>query len=399
MRIIRFGYLQKRRFLILTVILTLTSTLFSVTAFSFLGFYKAFNAYLGESEDIIAIYNREGTGPFTGFIPLSLVAHVESADGVLAISPETVTSSIIKGKSVFIRGVIPEEFSKLNQITITSGEALQFRDTNFMIIGRGLAKTLNLAIGDKVLILGVLSDRYLTLEIKGIYESHTTLDDEAIIPLYAGQWLRGVDYNTINILRVKIDRSKITPTQLYDTISKQAEVPPQTDEDTKPSPTESLIEEVIPISMDAINPEEIGVKETQKLMKTYLERYGMTQETLLILSIAVFTFTTATIFSASHTLIRQHEHETSVLKSLGASTKTLTLDLIIKTLPWSITASVIGVLFAVAALLAMESNGVQAFSHTINFQFDPLLIVLNVLIVSTIVVLGIMRSTKKLNPK
>ena len=75
---ISFEYLQKRRFLILTVILTLASTLFSVPAFSF---HKAFNAYLGESGDIIAIYNQKGAGPFTSFIPLSLVAHTESLDG------------------------------------------------------------------------------------------------------------------------------------------------------------------------------------------------------------------------------------------------------------------------------------------------------------------------------
>lgn len=393
MRTISFGYLQKRRFLILTVILTLTSALFSVTAFSFLGFYKAFNAYLGESEDIIAIYNRKGAWPFTEFIPLSLVAHVESIDGVLATSPETVAPSLIKGKSAFIRGVIPEEFSKLNQITMLDGEALQFRDTDFIIVGRGLAKTLNLAIGNKVLILGVFSDRYLTLEVKGIYESHTTLDDEAVVSLYAGQWLRGINYDTINILRVKIDRNKITPTQLYETISKQAEAPPQPDGDTKPTPIENLIEEIIPISNAAINTEKLEVKETKKLMKTYLERYGMTQETLLILSIAVFTFASATVFIATRTLVRQHRHEITVLRSLGAQIKTLKLEIAIKTLPWSILACSLGVIIATASLLAMENRGLQTFSHTISFQPNPTIILLSIALTLLITTISI-ASTK-----
>lgn len=394
MRTISFGYLQKRRFLILTVILALTSALFSITAFSFLGFYKAFNAYLGESEDIIAIYNREGIGSFTGFLPISLVAHLESANGVLAISPETVTSSIIKDKSAFIRGVIPEEFSKLSQITILDGEALRFKDTNSMIVGHKLAKTLNLAIDDEVLILGVLShsDRYVTLKIKGIYESHTTLDDEAIIPLYTGQWLRGINYDTINILRVKIDRSKITPTQLYDTLSRQTETPPQPNGDTKPSQTKDILEEIIPMSNVAINPEEIEVKETQKLMKTYLERYGMTQETLLILSIAVFTFASATVFSATRTLVRQHGHEITVLRSLGAQAKALKLEIAIKTLPWSILASFLGVVIATASLLAMENRGLQAFSHTISFQLNPTIIVINIALTLLITTISIART-------
>jgi len=391
MRLISFNYLQRQRLLILTLVLMLASVLFSITAFGFLGFYKTSNAYLGEREDIIAIYNTGSTTPFTGFIPLQLTTRIENISGVLASSPEITAPALIRGKSVFFRGVIPEEFSKLNPLTMLNGETLKLKDARSTVVGKRLAGTLNLAVGNKVLVLGALAERYLELKIKGIYESSSSLDDEAIVPLYVGQWLRGTNYETISIIRAKIDKSKWTPTLLYEAIAQKAEAP-QSEGKTKPSP----IEEIIPIPNIAINPENLDVKETQKFMKTYLDRYGMTQETLLILATAVFIFASATIFSASHTLIHQHEHETEVLRSLGASTKTLKLDLIFKVLPWSIAASLIGVLIAEAALLAMESSGVQALSHTIHFQPDPLLITLNILLVSAIVVLGIMRSTKKL---
>lgn len=394
MTLTSFKYLQRQRLLILTLVLMLASVLFSITAFGFFGFYKTFNAYLGESEDIIAIYDAGSTTPFTGFVPLQLTTCIENVSGVIAYSPEITAPILLRGKSVFFRGVIPDEFSKLNPLTILNGETLQLRDTHSAIVGKRLADTLNFAVGSKVLVLGVLSERYLELDIKAIYESNSALDDEAIVPLYVGQWLRGTNYETLTLIRVKIDRSKLTPTLLYEAIAKKAEAP-SPDGKTKPSP----IEEIIPLSNSAINPQNLGVKETQNFMKTYLDRYGMTQETVLILSIAVFIFASATIFSASHTLTRQHEHETAVLRSLGASTKTLKLDLIIKALPWSITASLIGVLITAVALLAMESSGVQALSHTIHFQPEPLLLALNILLVSTIAVLGIMRSTKKLNQK
>jgi len=394
MRLISFKYLQKQRLLILTVVLMLASVLFSLTAFGFLGFYRTFNAYLGESEDIIAIYNTGSTTPFTGFIPLQLTKRIENISGVLANSPEITVLTLIGGKSVFFRGVIPEEFYKLNPLSVVKGEALQLQDTQSTIVGRRLADTLSLAVGDKVLALGVLAERYLELEIKGIYESNSALDDEAIVPLYAGQWLRGTNYETVTLIRVKVDKTKLTSALLYAALTKEEEAP-QPDGKTKPSP----IEEIVPISDAAINPQNLGAQETKKLMKTYLERYGMTQETLLILSAAVFIFASATIFSASHTLIRQHEHETAVLRSLGASTRILKFDLTIKALPWSIVASLIGVFIAEVSLLAIESSGVQAFSHTVHFNLDPLLVALNVLLVSAIVVLAIVRSTKKLNLK
>jgi len=394
MRLISFNYLQRQRLVILTLVLMLASVLFSITAFGFFGFYKTFNAYLGEEQDILTIYQTGSTTPFTGFIPLQLTTRLENISGVLANSPEITAPTLVMGKSIFFRGVIPEEFSKLNQLTILKGENLQLKDTHFTIVGKRLADTLNLAVGNKILVLGTLAERYLELEIKGVYESNSAFDDEAIVPLYVGQWLRGTNYETVTIIRVKIDRGKLTPSLLYEEITKEADAPPP-DGKTRPTP----IEEIIPISTTTINPENLGVKETRDFMKTYLERYGMTQETLLILSAAVFVFASATVFSASHTFVRQHEHETAVLRSLGASTKTLRLNLIIKVLPWSIAASLIGVIVAMAILLTMQNSNLEALSHRILFQPDLLLITLDVLLVSAIVVLGMMRSTKKLNPE
>ena len=388
-----FTYLQKRRILILTIILTISSVLFSLTASSFLGFYNTFNAYLGEGEDILAIYDRKSTTPFTGLVPLQLTTRIESIDGVLATSPEIITPTLVKGKSIFIRGVIPEELAKLNSLTILDGETLELNNTNSAILGKTLAHTLGLTPGDTMLVSGVLANRYVELTIKGIYESNSPLDDEALTPLYIGQWLRGRNYGLVTIIRVKIDRSKVVPAQIFEVIAEEPSTP-QPGEERKPSP----IEEIIPISTATINPENLGVKETSEFMKTYLDRYGMTQETLLILSTVVFFFASATMFGASHTIIRQHEREIFVLRSLGTSAKTLKLDLIVKLLPWSLSASALGILISTALLFALEqSSALQALSHTIHFRPDPLLIAVNLLLVSALVVTGVIHSSRHLN--
>src|SRR3972149_6118842 len=117
MSLIRFKYLHKQRILTLVLILTLTSMLFSVTAFSFLSFYHGFTAYLGEEKDIVAICSKVGSTPYSGTVPIYLANRISSINGVLASSPEVIAPSVIEGESIFIRGIVPEEFAKLNKLT------------------------------------------------------------------------------------------------------------------------------------------------------------------------------------------------------------------------------------------------------------------------------------------
>lgn len=395
MKIIGFHYLQRQHFLTLTIILLLASTLFSITALGFLSIYKSLNAYLGEEENIIAIFDKKSRTPFTGLVLTYLAQRISSIDGVLASSPEVVTPSIVKGKSIFLRGVVPNELYKLNPLTILDGETLQLNDTNSVMVGKRLAKDLNLVPSEKILVLGALSEQYIELEIKGIYESNTALDDEVIAPLYVGQWLRRTDYGHVTLIRVKIDRSKVSPSQIYEALVQEAETPaPSPSNETKPSP----LQQMIPVSRAAFTPESLGVKETQEFMKTFLDRYGMTRETLLILSAAVFIFATATIFASSHTLIRQHKPEITVLRSLGASAKTLKLDLVIKAIPLSVADSLVGMVIATVALLILQEVGQpQVLSHRVQFQPDFILLALNTILVTLIVVLAIIRSTKRLD--
>lgn len=76
-----------------------------------------------------------------------------------------------------------------------------------------------------MLVLGVLSDRYLKLQVKGIFISHTPMDDEILAPLYVGRWLRGTDYGHVTLIRFKIDRDAITPSRIFEEIAKEASEP------------------------------------------------------------------------------------------------------------------------------------------------------------------------------
>jgi len=385
-----FKYLRRQRTLTLILILTITSILFSITAFSFLGYYKSFNVYLGEEEDVVAIYDKKSSTPFTSiWVPTYLTDPISKMNGVLASSPEVMVPCIVKDKSIFLRGIVPEEFCKISSLSMLEGSMLELSDVNSLVVGRSLAERVSLKLGEKVIVLDVLEDQYLELQVKGIYDSDSAMDDEGLVPLYVGQWLRGTTYNRVSLIRVKIDKSLISPSQLLDTIAEEAALPKPSEGGGEENPW------IIPIAWIDFGIEDVGVEQAQRFMRSYVDRYGVTRESLLILSIMVFSLASVSVISASKILISQHKGEIEVLKSVGASNKTIKADLIAKVLPWSLVSSVIGMSISILILLAIERSGyVQVLSHAISFHFDPLVLALQLIFTSLIVALSILRSFK-----
>jgi len=364
--------------------------LFSITSFSLLGFYRNFNDYLGERKDIVVVYASGSSTPYTGIVPAYLSEMISQMDGVLASSSEMIIPCFIKDEAIFLRGIVPEEFTKLNDITMIDGDPLEIRDINYLIVGKRLAERLDLRTGNNVLILGVLRDSYLELQVKGIYESNTMIDDEALAPLYAGQWLRGMGYNHVTLIRFKIDRNKVSPSMIFEEVAKESEK-------SSPGLGEGTgLPEIIPSERARINIEDIAVEEAQRFMNSYLERFGITREALLILSVMVFIFSSASIITASKTIMSQHRGEIALLRSLGASTMTLKLDVLMKLLPWSLVASSIGIIISLAALTVLNENDyLLALSHRIHIQVDPYIVATNFILVSLLLSIIILRSDLK----
>ncbi|MGC9164227.1 MAG: FtsX-like permease family protein [Thermoprotei archaeon] len=387
MRIIGFRYIRRQRIVIFIIILVLSSMLFSIMAFSLLGFYKGFSAYLGEGKDIVVVYDRKSSTPFTGLIPVYLVGNLSSIKGVIATSPEIIVPCLLKNESVFLRGVIPEKFVKLNQLVIIKGSMLELEDLNSVIVGRRIAERLNLKLGEKVLVLSVLVNRYLEVQVKGIFVSGSVIDDEIIAPLYVGQWLRGTDYNYVTVIRVKIDGSIVKPSTIFEAITTKSS-------ETGSSGGGRLPEGfVVSLSRVGFNIEDIGVNEAQKFMESYLNKYGVTRESLIVLSVMVFLLSSAAIVIASKTILIQHKGEVSVLRSIGVSKKLLKKDLLIKLLFWSLIASSIGIILGVTILTIMQENGfLQVLSHTVPMQLDPLVIILDFVLVFILILVMVLRS-------
>lgn len=391
MKLKDFKYLHGRRVLSLVLVLTLSSTLFSVTAFTLQGFYNSFNDYLGISEDIVAIYNRGSSTPFTGSVPKYLAEQISNIEGVYVSSPEVLVPCIVEDASIFLRGIIPEVFFELNQLTLVEGEMLKQDDVDTVMLGIKLAERLGLNLGDEVLLHGVLKSKYAELKIKGIYVTETGLDDEALTLLHLGQWLsRANDYNHVTLIRVKTDGSSETRTKIFEEIAEEAQAP--TSNGGGSEGVEGQLSWIIPVLKVRFNIEKIGVEKAQFFMKSYLDKFGVTRENLLILSVIVFIFGSISISIANKNLLNQHGKEIEILRSLGASNSMIKKDLLLKVLVYSFLASTLGIILVGAVLVFVEENSyLQILSHGILFQLDPVIIMLNFFLPALILTLTILR--------
>jgi len=392
MKLMSFKYFKRQRILALVLILVLASTLFSITVSSLLGFYRGFTAYLGEGEDIVLIYNRKSRTPFTGSVPIYLTERIGTMNGVLVSSPEAIAPCVVDDEAIFLRGIIPGDFMKLNQLSVLDGELLELSDADCMIVGRNLAERFELKLGDKFLIHSVLTDQYMELRIKGVYESHSAMDDEALVPLYVGQWLVGVDYSHVTLIRFKIDRGAVSPSTIFEEVAKEASEPSPAHDGGETRP----IDQIIPGVRTSFSIEDIGVEEAQVLMKSYMDRYGVTREALLVVSVLIFLLSSASITVALKIVLTQHTGEIGVLRSIGASKRTMKRDILIKLLPWSLVSSAMGILMATATLMITQENSyLLVLSHRVSFNLDLLSMATILILVSLFVSITILRSDLK----
>jgi len=378
--LLRFSYLRRKRVIMLLAVLTLASTLFFITACSFLGFYNGFTSYVGEEQDIVAVYSKIGSTPFSGVIAVQAADELSSLPGVVAVSPEVIALCTLVDQSVFVRGVLPQETTKLNSIEMIYGEPLDLNETNSAVIGEGLAQRFQLETGDSILVFGVLSKRYAELHVAGVFFSDSSLNDEVLVPLYIGQWLRGISYGEVTFFRVKIDPAQTSINQLYQQIGIPKTVP-SFSASPSPTPTSQLrhqLEELLPISQAYLDVNNVGVENSGRYMQNYLGRYGVSKDTLLVLSVVVLVFASGTAACAIGLFVKQLNIDLATLQSIGVSKRKLKFDLATRLSFWAAISILFGAVISDVVLSVFQDLGyLLVLSHAIRFTFDPMIIAAN----------------------
>lgn len=191
---------------IITLIATLllATSIASFTASTFFGLYETLQDVLIGSRSELLLYSARSRLPHTSIIPLNIYYSILDSEGVEAATPEVVALAYLLDRLVVVRGVDPVSFYNLFTLKIINGSLLRPDEPYYALIGYRLAGELGLGVGERILLQSVMREEFMEVKIKGVYRSDTYLDDEVIVSLQVGQWLRGIPADAVSLIRVKI---------------------------------------------------------------------------------------------------------------------------------------------------------------------------------------------------
>ncbi|MCS7113561.1 MAG: FtsX-like permease family protein [Nitrososphaerota archaeon] len=372
MKALRFrSFIHLRWEPIATFILVVASVsmLSTATATILQGFYRCFRGYLGGGEGIIALYDMGSSTPFTGLVSSRIADYLASIDGVLAFSMEILAPCIVYGEPMIARGVYLDDFLKLTGIDIIDGCIPSSDDLRYALIGFRAASRLRVEPGVKLLVLGVLSDRYVEVKVEAVYRSDTALDDEIIVPIHVGRWIRGVGDGSVTLFRVKIDESKLSLGKLTEELSSRIDV------EDKPPHSGSLEPPKHPTPIYGYIPTTsglIGVSTIERYMERYMEPYGLTGWSITLLSVSTVIFASLTIVAAFRMMIERHRAELTIFRFLGLSRRDLKIGILLKLTPCILLSSLIGFASGLALVEVLEFYGLlRILSYTVSAGFYP----------------------------
>jgi lipoprotein-releasing system permease protein len=175
------------------------------------GFRTVLQSKLLGAQPHITIQSKDGAG-IADFS--SMTKKIESMDGVVAAAPAVYEFVMLTGaksrspQGVFLKGMLPESEARMSALAknIVKGDFGKFNDDS-IIVGRGLADSLGIQIGDDVDVISAetvstphglqyRSSRFTLVAIfsSGLYD----LDNGwAYVPLARAQWLKAIGSDVV----------------------------------------------------------------------------------------------------------------------------------------------------------------------------------------------------------
>ncbi|MFH0816500.1 MAG: FtsX-like permease family protein [Methanobacteriota archaeon] len=134
--------------------------------------------------------------------------------GVTACSPEVYSFCVIGNEPVFVRGVVLEEFLKLEGASLNLGAV---NDTwRFAVLGEGLAGRLDARVGDRLVLTGSIWPSVTELNVTGIYSSANGTND-MLVPLWVARSLCGLADGDVHAMRLRVSNITAVTEHLEET--------------------------------------------------------------------------------------------------------------------------------------------------------------------------------------
>ncbi|MGB9708626.1 ABC transporter permease [Infirmifilum uzonense] len=274
---------------------------------------------------------------------------IKRIPGVKDVTPAILVTGYIGRNAVFVLGVRPEDIKNVVS-KVVNGSVFNTLAGPYAIADVGLAKKLDLKVGDKVTVKPPYGSFFRQYEIIGIAEVTMKIEEIGaaggyiILPLREAQTLLGrPGYVSMAVVKVE--------------------------EGVDPVAVKNLISVIYPGSRVMMREEVIGV-----VFKVMSLIEGLLLSTTLVgLAVAVFG-TTSTITST----VREHQREIAIMRTQGASRRSVATIFIMEALIYGLTGGLLGLVFGV--LGAQVGIGIVASYGFLNppLILEPLTLLLGV---------------------
>ena len=315
---IKYNVFRKRNILITFTVLIIISILLTFSLSLISSIIRGVELYTGGSQGSLIIFSNRSSTPFTGILDLSMINELSRVPGVKYISPELPVPVYLNDSPIVLRGVDPNVFMQCTPIRVLKGFFLNEDDYNGVVLGETLADKMNVDIGSKILVTGVLTKMFQPMIVKGIIRAPYPYDSEALVIIDEARYFRGIYGNYSSMIRVIVDSKD----------------------------KESVREYIQNIIYNTSISSSAYVSTPSSSVNYYLRKYGFTLDTLLI---ALIPSVLLSIYSVKYLVVGLLEGNMDIillLHGVGFSINSIKYfigkKLLILTIASSIVGSIIG---------------------------------------------------------
>jgi ABC-type lipoprotein release transport system permease subunit len=320
-------------------------------------------------EDVLTLTQTNVNTP----IRASLAQKLNEEDFVEVASPEifafsyTISRKNDEFEPVIVRGVEPQNFLNIENAHMLEG----IYDGNFMLVGEGLSRRMDIHIGDSVTITGSLVPAILELTVTGIFSSETSSNGQILIQLDCARKLMDLREDYVLTIRVKTeDQQKLidflTEEEYSVVVSTESGIPISVNENK--TYEEKIAEDLAIKYTDA----DKFSASNQSFISTFVQKGAGTVGVVILGFIALnalLTFIGITAILARAVIERKKD--IGILAAIGADKKAIYLLLLKELLIISIIASGIGVVIGfISAAIVQDLDLIVAFGINIQPTID-----------------------------
>ncbi|HUK74164.1 MAG TPA: ABC transporter permease [Nitrososphaerales archaeon] len=329
---------SKRAIASLVSILVVSAASFAVTSSILLSVQNTATGLLGESGSTIVVDQANSRAPFLGTLPVGLVNLLAPVQGVAVVSPEVFAPATLADQPIMVRGVNPASFMELQRPTIVEGAAIAANDTDMAMVGRLLAAELGIHPGSELVLYGGVRATFAEMGVEGVFSTGTPLDNEVVVPLWAGDWLRGVSYGVISIVRIGVapqDSPSAVAARVQGVIASNSSASLAVQ-----GPPASTF---LPVSSGVTSFAGHDVVASPDASASFFSKtVGLSQENVLLISSLVFLSMSVAIVCALQEAVFRSRNELGTLRTIGMSSRNLSVNIVLVATALSLGASVGG---------------------------------------------------------